>query len=76
VPRRYYRLIPAPAHRLAYGPDLRAGDADREAAAEALGEHFAQGRLALDEFIARLDVALTATMQSEIAHTTRDLPSL
>jgi len=75
-PRRYYRLIPAPAHRLAYGPDLRAGDADREAAAEALGEHFAQGRLALDEFIARLDVALTATMQSEIAHTTRDLPSL
>lgn len=73
---RYYRLIPAPRHRLAAGPDLRAGDADREAAAAALGEHFAQGRLALDELIARLDVALTATMQSEIAHTTRDLPPL
>ena len=74
--RRYYRLIPAPGHRLAAGPDLRAGDVDREAAAAALGEHFAQGRLALDELIARLDVALTATMQSEIAHTTRDLPPL
>ncbi len=76
LPRRYYRLIPAPRPRLAPGPDLRAGDADREAAAAALAEHFAQGRLALDELIARLDVAFTATMRSEIAHTTRDLPQL
>ena len=75
-PRRYYRLIPATRNQLAPGPDLRAGNAEREAAAAALGEHFAQGRLALDELIARLDVALTATMQSEIAHTTRDLPQL
>ena len=75
-PRRYYRLVPAPRHQLAPGPDLRAGDADREAAAAALGEHFAQGRLALDEFVARLDAALTATMQSELAHATRDLPRL
>ena len=78
-PRRYYRLIPQPAisaarHHLAPGPDLRAGDADREAAAAALGEHFAQGRLTLDELIARLDAAFTATLQSEIAQTTRDLP--
>jgi hypothetical protein len=73
-PRRYYRLIPAPRHQLAPGPDLRVGDGDRDAAAAALAEHFAQGRLALAEFMARLDAALTATVQSEIARATRDLP--
>ena len=77
--RRYYRLTPQPAisaarHYTASGPDLRVGDADREATAAALGEHFAQGRLTLDELIARLDAAFTATLQSEIAQTTRDLP--
>jgi hypothetical protein len=73
-PRRYYRLIPAPRRQPA--PDLRAGDADREAAATALAEHFAQGHQALGELIDRLEVALTATMQSEIARVTRDLPRL
>jgi DNA-binding PadR family transcriptional regulator len=76
--RRYYRLIPAqaPAARRhpAPGPDLRVGDADREATAAVLGEHFAHGRLTFEELIARLDAALTATMQSEIAQATRDLP--
>ena len=76
--RRYYRLVPTPAHAVrdhpAPGPDLRIGDADREATAAALGEHFAQGRLTLEELIARLEVAFTATMRSEIAQTTRDLP--
>jgi hypothetical protein len=86
--RRYYRLTPAltpagshprpaePAARphLAPGPDLRIGDADREAAAAALREHFAQGRLTLEELIARLDAALTATRQSEMAQITWDLP--
>lgn len=31
-------------------------------------------RLTLEELIARLDAALTATRQSEIAQITRDLP--
>ncbi len=82
-PRRYYRLVPAPGtgssrtrDQPAPGPELRVGDAEREAAAAALGEHFAQGRLTFAEFLARLDAALTATMQSEIAHTARDLPQL
>jgi hypothetical protein len=35
--------------RQAPAPGLRAADADRYAAAAALGEHFAQGRLTLDE---------------------------
>ena len=80
--RRYYRLIPRPPeipaarHHLAPGPDLRVGDADRDATAAALGEHFARGRLTFDELIARLDAAFTATMRSEIAQTTRDLPHL
>ena len=79
--RRYYRLVPQPAvsaarHHTASGPDLRAGDADREATAAALGEHFAQGRLTFDELLARLDATFTATTQSEIAQTTRDLPHL
>ena len=79
--RRYYRLIPQPAvsaarDHTASGPALRAGDADRDAAAAALGEHFAQGRLTLDELLARLDATFTATTQSEIAETTSDLPYL
>src|SRR5579859_775931 len=78
--RRYYRLagqapeIPASRPRPVPGPRLRVGDADRDAAAAALAEHFARGRLTFDEFVARLDAALTATTCGELARTTRDLP--
>jgi hypothetical protein len=78
---RYYQLIPAvgrplPAREHPAAPaDLRIGDADRERVAAALGEHFAQGRLTLDELVARLDTAFTATTRGEIAQTTRDLPA-
>jgi DNA-binding MarR family transcriptional regulator len=57
-------------------PGLRAGDADRDAAAVALGEHFAQGRLTFDELSARLDATLTATTHGELAQAARDLPDL
>jgi hypothetical protein len=57
-------------------PGLRAGDADRDAAAAALAEHFAQGRLTLDELIARLDATLTASTYGELAQAARDLPDL
>jgi DNA-binding MarR family transcriptional regulator len=57
-------------------PHVRAGDADRNAAAAALGEHFAQGRLTLDELNARLDATLTATTHGELSQAARDLPDL
>jgi hypothetical protein len=57
-------------------PHMRAGDADRDAAAAALSEHFAQGRLTLGELKARLDAALTATTHGELSRATRDLPVL
>lgn len=56
------------------GPDLRAGDADREAAAATLREHYAQGRLSLEEFNERLDGAFAATTVSQLSQLTRDLP--
>jgi hypothetical protein len=57
-------------------PGVRAGDSDRDAAAAALGEHFAQGRLTLDELSARLDATLTAVTHGELAQAVRDLPDL
>jgi Domain of unknown function (DUF1707) len=66
--------IPAPAP--APAPHVRVGDADRDAAAAALGEHFAQGRLTLDELRARLDATLTALTHRDLSRVTRDLPDL
>ena len=57
-------------------PWMRAGDADRDAAAEALGEHFALGRLTLDELSARLDATLTATTHGELSRAVAGLPDL
>jgi DNA-binding MarR family transcriptional regulator len=57
-------------------PHVRVGDADRERAAAALGEHFAQGRLTLAELKARLDAALTARTHGELSQAARDLPDL
>jgi hypothetical protein len=56
------------------GQDLRIGDADREAAAASLREHYALGRLTLEEFNQRLDAVFKATTQSQLRTITRDLP--
>jgi hypothetical protein len=59
---------------VATGPDLRIADADREAAAAFLREHYAQGRLTLGEFNQRLDAVFAATTQRQLSALTRDLP--
>lgn len=55
-------------------PGLRVGDADREAVAVGLREHFAQGRLTLDEFQQRLDAVFAAKTDLDLARITSDLP--
>lgn len=81
--RRHYRLITAARNRrladadhLATGADLSIGDAEREATAAVLGEHFAQGRLTLDEFLTRLDAAFAATTRRQMSRIINDLPSV
>jgi hypothetical protein len=56
------------------GSGPRITDADREAAAARLREHYAQGRLTLEEFHHRLDAAFEATTQGQLTAITRDLP--
>jgi DNA-binding MarR family transcriptional regulator len=72
------RQLPEAASRdhQAPAPGMRAGDADRDAVAAALSQHFAHGRLALDELTARLDATLTATTYGELSEVTQDLPDL
>ena len=59
---------------MATGRDQRITDADREAAAGHLREHYAEGRLTLEEFHHRLDAVFEAATQSQLTALTRDLP--
>jgi Domain of unknown function (DUF1707) len=54
---------------------IRLSDAEREAAAADLGEHFAQGRLTVEEHADRLEQIWAARTRGEIAPIFRDLPS-
>lgn len=53
---------------------IRAGDRDRDAVVQRLQEAFAEGRLNDDEFDHRTRAALTATLDTDLAVLTRDLP--
>jgi hypothetical protein len=55
---------------------IRASDADRERAADALREHFAAGRINDEELSDRIDAVYRATTVQELDHLRRDLPSL
>ena len=55
--------------------DLRISDAEREQAAAELGEHYAQGRLTLEEHADRLDQVWAARTRGELLPIFRDLPS-
>jgi hypothetical protein len=55
-------------------PTLRVGTAERERAAGALGEHFAAGRLDVDEYDERVGRAYAAKTADELAVLFTDLP--
>jgi hypothetical protein len=83
-------LVPGPAgpgqQRAARGPDgvghgparhaVRIGDAERETATAELGEHYAAGRLTLDELHERIALALAARTRGQLTQVMGDLPSL
>lgn len=55
---------------------VRIGDAERDQAMRALGEHFAAGRLDHDEYDVRMQTAIGAKTHSELAVLFADLPLL
>ena len=59
---------------MATGPNIRVGDADREAVAAQLREHYGDGRLTLDELNERLDRTFAARTYGELNAVTTDLP--
>lgn len=56
------------------GPEMRIGDAERDSAITALGEHYAAGRLTKAEYDERSEVALRARTGSELRALFLDLP--
>jgi hypothetical protein len=53
---------------------LRVGDAERDAAAADLGDHFVAGRLSLVELHERLDEVFSAKTRGQLSRTMADLP--
>lgn len=56
-------------------PDIRIGDAEREEALRALGEHMSAGRLDIDEYGERSARVSTAKTRSDLAALFVDLPA-
>jgi hypothetical protein len=61
---------------MAYDPNIRASDADRDRTASLLREHHAAGRLTSEEFSERLDRAFAAKTVGEIDKLLADLPGI
>jgi hypothetical protein len=55
---------------------LRAADRDRDQVAEALREHYAQGRLTMEEYDERTTAAASAKTMGDLRALTADLPVL
>ena len=64
-----------PVGRAPAQPALRIGDAERSGAVEALGEHFATGRLTHEEYDERATRALQARTAADVAPLFADLPA-
>src|SRR5260370_35818264 len=75
---RYYAPLPGGGGeppRPRGGPHaLRIGDAERDAAAADLGEHYAAGRLTLDELNERLDAVFSSKTFGQLTRIMADLP--
>ncbi|MGH3150618.1 MAG: DUF1707 SHOCT-like domain-containing protein [Streptosporangiaceae bacterium] len=56
------------------GFNVRVGDADRDAVAAQLRDHYADGRLTLDELNERLDQTFGAKTKNDLTTVMRDLP--
>jgi Domain of unknown function (DUF1707) len=61
---------------MAYDPELRASDEDRDRTAALLREHHALGRLNPEEFSERLDKTFGARTIGELEHLLKDLPRM
>jgi hypothetical protein len=59
---------------MATGSEMRVGDAEREAVAGQLRDHYADGRLTLEELNERLDQVFAAKTRADLNVLTRDLP--
>ena len=55
-------------------PEPRIGDAERDAAIAALGEHYAAGRITKEEYDERSSLALRARTESDLKPLFADLP--
>jgi len=55
-------------------PELRIGDREREIAASALGDHFAEGRITREEYDERSAVVWSARTESDLRTVFADLP--
>lgn len=58
------------------GSGMRVSDADREATTAELREHYASGRLTLDELNERINTAFAAKTRGDLTAVMHDLPSL
>lgn len=62
-------------HHVSHEPEPRAGDSDRSAALDRLGNYFADGFLTVDEFDERSGKAAVAKTRSELEGLFADLPA-
>ena len=79
MPMRYYAPFPSQSgdpFRAVAPHVLRIGDAERDAAAADLGEHYVAGRLTLDELHERLGAVFSAKTYGQLGRVMADLPYL
>jgi hypothetical protein len=78
VPRGQVWIWPVPAEMAVDKPSqagpVRIGDAERDRAIAALGDHFAAGRLSREEFDERVETAMQARFDNELGPLFADLP--